>query len=112
MDVPRFSIMFLDEARDFMKSLDMETKQKIAADLKAATLTVDSTLFKKLHGTEIWEFRSKVNGLQYRLLAFWDKNRKSFVIATLAFIKKTQKTPLQEIKKAEKIMRKYYNQKI
>jgi hypothetical protein len=56
MDVPRFSIMFLDEARDFLKSLDMETKQKIAADLKAATLTVDSTLFKKLHGTEIWNF--------------------------------------------------------
>ena len=50
--------------------------------------------------------------LQYRLLAFWDKNRKSLVIATHAFIKKTQKTPLQEIKKAEKIMRKYYNQKI
>ena len=112
MDVPRFSIILLDDARDFLKSLDMETKHEIAADLKAATLTVNSSLFKKLNGTEIWEFRSKVNGLQYRLLAFWDKNRKSLVIATHAFIKKTQKTPLQEIKKAEKIRRKYYNQKI
>ena len=112
MDVPRFGIMLLDDARVFLKSLDMETKQEIAADLKAATLTVNSNLFKKLQGTEIWEFRSKVNGLQYRLLAYWDKNRKSLVVATHAFVKKTQQTPLQEIKRAEKIMKKYYNQNI
>jgi phage-related protein len=44
------------------------------------------------------------------LLAFWDKRDKSetLVIATHGFIKKTQKTPKDEIKKARQIMELYF----
>ena len=45
---------------------------------------------------------------QFRMLAFWDKTQNALVIATHGFIKKSQKTPLKEIEKAEQIMRKYY----
>lgn len=106
----RFSIKMLSEAYNFFKELDQKSKEQIALDLKYATMSTNAQLFKKLVGTDIWEFRSKAGGKQYRLLAFWDKNTKSMVVATHGFIKKTQKTPLQEIKKAVKLMNQYYQQ--
>lgn len=46
-------------------------------------------------------------------MAFWDKDngRNTLVIATHGFIKKTQKTPIQEINKAEEIRKAYFNSK-
>ncbi|MBQ4508325.1 MAG: type II toxin-antitoxin system RelE/ParE family toxin [Paludibacteraceae bacterium] len=103
----RFDVYFLGEARDFLQSLSKGEKEEILADIKAATQTINSTLFKKL-SNEIWEFRSKYGGRQFRMLAFWDKKQKAMVIATHGFIKKTQKVPQREIERAEQIMRKYY----
>lgn len=70
-------------------------------------------LFKKLDDTDIWEFRTQYGGIQYRLLAFWDKvnGTDTLVIATHGFIKKTQKTPPKEIAKAEEIRTRYFNAK-
>ena len=45
-----------------------------------------------------------------RLFAFWDSTTKSMVVATHGIIKKPQKTPPKEIKRAEDIMKLYYNQ--
>ena len=61
----------------------------------------------------IWEFRTKYMTKQIRLLAFWDKTEKkeTLVVATHGFIKKTQKTPKSEIKKAEKIRKQYFKEK-
>jgi ABC-type Mn2+/Zn2+ transport system ATPase subunit len=45
------------------------------------------------------------NGIAYWLFAFWDKSsgKETLVMATLGFIKKKQKTPVNEIRKAEEI---------
>ncbi|MDD6669211.1 MAG: type II toxin-antitoxin system RelE/ParE family toxin [Bacteroidales bacterium] len=51
---------------------------------------------------------TRYQGMAYRLLAFWDKDMKALVIATHGFIKKKQKTPSNEIKRAEDLMKKYY----
>ena len=69
----------------------------------------DPQLFKKLN-KDIWEFRTLYNGLQYRLLAFWDKTGEvdTFVIATHGFIKKADKMPSNEIEKAENIRELYF----
>lgn len=69
-------------------------------------------LFKKLSG-EIWEFRTKYNGLQYRLLAFWDKTEKveTIVVSTHGFVKKVDKVSQTEINKAEQLRRLYFDQK-
>lgn len=74
---------------------------------------MDPELFKKLDDTDIWEFRTHYNKIQYRMLAFWDKNSDvdTLVIATHGFIKKTQKTPQKEILKAEEIRKIYFNSK-
>ncbi|WP_231390026.1 type II toxin-antitoxin system RelE/ParE family toxin [Sphingobacterium pedocola] len=51
-------------------------------------------MFKKLNN-DIWEFRTLYQGLQYRLLAFWDKtfSSETMVISTHGFIKKRSKVP-------------------
>jgi phage-related protein len=68
-------------------------------------------IFKKLENTEIWEFRTLYNGICYRLFSFWDTEEETLVIATHGIIKKTQKTPLKEIAKAEEIRKEYFNSK-
>ena len=67
-------------------------------------------MFKKL-ADEIWEFRTKYSGKEFRLLAFWDKDESTntLVIATHGFIKKQQKTPKNEIERAEQLRKDYFN---
>jgi len=66
----------------------------------------------KLDGSsDIWEFRTKYNGMEYRLLAFWDEQEKRLVVATHGFVKKTWKVPSKEIARAEALREKYYESK-
>ena len=102
-----FDVEFLDEAREFIKQLSEEEKKIVLKRINVAKTIRNSKLFEKLTN-DIWEFRARHNGLQYRIFAFWDKTRKSMVLGTHGFIKKTQKVPQQEIKHAEQIMKNYY----
>ena len=43
--------------------------------------------------------------------AFLDTEEETLVIATHGIVKKTQKTPLKEITKAEEIRKEYFNNK-
>lgn len=107
-----FETTFLEEADKFIAGLDMKAVKKLIYNIDLAEQTNDPTLFKKLK-KEIWEIRLRHGGLQIRLLAFWDKtnNQKTLVIATHGFIKKADKVPLQEIERAENIMKKYFENK-
>ncbi len=109
----KFEVDFLGEAIDFMESLDEKTREKIYYNLRKSQLVNDPELFKKLNQL-IWEFRTKYNKKNYRLLSFWDKTDKeeTLVIATHGFLKKTKKTPKIEIKKAEEIRVEYFEQKM
>lgn len=49
--------------------------------------------------------------MAYRLLAFWDTETETLVIATHGFTKKSQKTPPKEIAKAQEIRKEYFNSK-
>jgi hypothetical protein len=59
------------------------------------------------------QFRSLYSGIQYRLLAFWDKDNKTetLVFATHGIIKKTSKVDKKEIDKANKIRITYFKNK-
>jgi phage-related protein len=72
---------------------------------------IDKTFFKKLAGSDIWEFRTLYDGVQYRIFAFWDTEAETLVLTTHGIIKKTQKTPAKEIAKAERIRKEYFNSK-
>lgn len=67
-----FETIFLEEAERFISKLDNKSAVKIIYNIDLAEQTNDPKLFKKL-SDEIWEFRTKYQGRQYRLLAFWDK---------------------------------------
>lgn len=97
---PRFKVILLPDVHEYLATLTEKARNKIISNVRKATLVIDPELFKKLGDTEIWEFRTRFNGMTYRPLAFWDENQKSIVIATHGFTKKTQKTPPNEIKRA------------
>lgn len=100
--------MILDEAKRFVLGLPRQAMSKVFYNVqRIADGERNTELFKKLEGTEIWEFRTLYNGIQYRLFAFWDTRRETLVVATHGIIKKSQKTPSKEIAKAEKIRQEY-----
>ncbi len=108
-----FETRFLEEANEFISSLDLKTVKKIFYNIDLAEQTNDPKLFKKLQ-SDIWEFRTKHAGLQIRLLAFWDKtdNKETLVFATHGFIKKVDKVPANEIARAVRLRDKYFNNKL
>lgn len=107
-----FEIIFLEQALEFIDSLDKKSRIKVIYNIDKAKLKTDPKLFKKLDD-DIWEFRTVFKGLQYRLLAFWDKtdNSETLVLATHGFIKKVNKVPKKEIEKAKRIRTAYFEQK-
>jgi phage-related protein len=107
-----FETIFLEEANEFIAGLDSKSIKKIFYNIDLAEQTNDPKLFKKLQN-DIWELRTTFAGLQFRLLAFWDKtdNKRTLVIATHGFTKKVDKVPIIEIERAIKLREKYFNSK-
>lgn len=108
----KFEIKLLEEAFKFIKSQNDKVQDKIFYNIRKAQILNDPKLFKKPN-RNIWEFRTKYAGLQYRILAFWDKesNEVALVCGTHGFVKKTDKVSPQEIEKAEQIRIEYFKQK-
>ncbi len=108
----KFNVQFLEEAKVVLDNLDEKTREKIIYNIRKAQVTNDKDLFKKLTD-EIWEFRTLFNKTYYRLFAFWDKtsNTATVVISTHGLIKKTDKIPLGDISKAERLKELYFEQK-
>jgi hypothetical protein len=78
-----FEIVILDEAFEFLNGLEKKHYEKIIYNIRKSQVRTDPELFKKLTD-EIWEFRTLYQGIQYRLLAFWDKtlSTETLVIST------------------------------
>ena len=108
---PYFEVELLPEAVAFLEQLDEKAREKIYYNIRKAQLINDNELFKKLNDC-IWEFRTLYNNKAYRLFSFWDTDKATMVIATHSILKKTQKTPLKEIRKAEAIRNQYLNHKL
>ena len=102
----------MEEAAEFLDNLDEKARDKVIYNIHKARFSNDRELFKKLKD-EIWEFRTLFNKTHYRLFAFWDKTGKSetVVISTHGLIKKSDKTPRIDIKKAERIRKLYFERK-
>lgn len=107
-----FEILFLEEAFEFLNGLERKHYEKILYNIRKSQVELDPELFKKL-SEDIWEFRTLYQGLQYRLLAFWDKTSSTdtLVVSTHGFIKKRSKVSDKEIQKAATIRIKYFADK-
>lgn len=106
----KFDIIYMEDAINYIKSLPDKVQDKIAYNITKSRYVIDKELFKKLNDN-IWEFRTQYQGMTYRLLAFWDNESKSLVVATHGFIKKTWKVPKNEIDKAEALRQEYFSNK-
>ncbi len=112
MVTPKFNVLFLEEASAFLDKIDDKAREKIIYNIRKAQILNDNELFKKLND-QIWEFRTFYKKTKYRLFAFWDKTDRmdSLVITTHGLIKKTDKTPLADLEKSERIRKLYFEQK-
>ena len=105
-------IFYGDHVIDFYKSQDLKVQEKIeyVLDLVRFESYVPVRFFKKLENTDgIFEVRVITFQKSIRILCFLDEDR--IVVLTNAFVKKSQKTPRNEIKLAEKLKYEYLNQK-
>ncbi len=108
----KYKIILNAEVRNFIKSMPPKAANKVVYNLNViAGGLIDKELFKKLTGTNIWEFRTLYMGICYRLLAFWDTTEETLIITTHGFVKKTDKTPIKEIERAENARKLYFEQK-
>jgi phage-related protein len=99
--------------REFLDSLAGKTAQKVAwvLSLIEDLDVVPSTYFKKLVSTEeIWECRIQHGSNAYRIFCFFDGN--AVVVLTHGLIKKTRKTPVREIERAEAYRRDYFQRRL
>lgn len=97
---------------DFYNKQDAKTKAKIDYVLKIIRELdqIPSQYFKHLEGTDaLYEARIKLASNIYRVLCFFDEG--NLVVLLNGFQKKTQKTPKNEIKLAEKLKKAYYEEK-
>jgi len=108
----KITVELLNEAAEFVFGQRKAITDKIFYNIhRVLEGERDPELFKKLDGTDIWEFRTLYNGIAYRLFAFWDTESGALIVATHGIVKKTQKTPSKEIRKAERIRQEYFNDK-
>ena len=98
---PKFSVKYLPEAVEFLNTLEQKIKNKIEYNIVISTYEINRDLFKKLN-ENIWEFRTRFNGMAYRLFAFWDNEEKALVIATHGIIKRHRKRLQRRLRRQKK----------
>lgn len=97
---------------DFYKAQEEKVQEKIeyVLDLVRFEKQVPKKFFKALKNTDgIYEVRIITTFKSIRILCFQDDG--NLIILVNCFVKKTQKTPVKEIKLAEKLKKKYLKEK-
>ena len=103
-------VRLLKDAEEFLDCIDEKSRKKIMTDMRKTVAGLRGDWFRKMPGTDgLWEFRTLFNKIQYRVFAFWDtrEKEKTLIICTHGLIKKTDRTPAQDIEKAERIKHEY-----
>ena len=108
----RTVITYKEYFEEFLSKQRQKVKEKIFWTflLIEQVQQVPETYLKHIEGTEgLYEIRVQFSSDIFRIFCFFDEGQ--LVVLANGFIKKTQKTPRQEILKALKIMEEYYENK-
>lgn len=103
---------YQDHFTDFYFDQPEKVQRKIdyVLDLIRTVDRVPEKFMKHITNSDgIYEIRVKVGSNIYRIMCFWDDG--NLVVLINSFQKKTQKTPKNEIKKAEKLKQQYFEDK-
>lgn len=108
-EVITFIIDFFDEVefRDFLNTLDVKLKAKIEVQLMNIEVSGHFPSVDHLKD-EIYEFRFKQGSNIVRVLWAFNQERRSILVITHGFVKKSQKTPRREINQAQSKLKLYY----
>ena len=108
----RTTYVYGNEFWDFYYSqkTDIQVKIDWTIGLVRSLRMIPEKFFKHLEGTDgLFEIRVKVGSDIFRIFCFFDEG--NLVILLNGFQKKTDKTPKNEIEKAERLKQKYYEDK-
>lgn len=103
---------YKDYFKDFKRTVPQQVLRKFyEVFIYIMTLEViPSVYFRSIEGVkDLFEIRIEEGGNIYRVFCCFDEG--NLVVLFNAFQKKTQKTPQNEIKKAERIMKEYFENK-
>ncbi|MCX6249359.1 MAG: type II toxin-antitoxin system RelE/ParE family toxin [Bacteroidetes bacterium] len=97
---------------DFYATLNPDVKKKFnwTLQLISEIESVPEKYFSHMTGSScLFEIRVEVGTNIYRVFSFFDEGK--LVVLVNGFIKKTQKTPKNEIEQAEKLKKQYFDEK-
>ena len=112
MSKKRELLFFKNYFEDFYKIQPEKVKKKIIWTLKVIEELdlIPETYFKhQKNTTGLYEIRIQAGNNIYRIFCFFDQD--NLVVIGHGFQKKTQKTPKQQIERAEQIKKEYYETK-
>lgn len=105
-------ILYKDYFIKFYEKQETKVQAKIeyVLDLVRYEKNVPAKFFKHLENTDgIYEVRVLTTFKSIRILCFLDNG--NLVVLANCFLKKTQKTPVKEIRLAERLKKEYLNEK-
>ena len=105
-------VVFEDHFKEFRKTLDRETLKKLYQVLTLIMMvkSIPVKFLKAIRGRPgLFEIRVEQGNNIYRVFCCFDEG--NLVILFNGFQKKTQKTPIEQLDKAEALMKKYFDQK-
>jgi phage-related protein len=113
MESIREIVFYKEYFNDFFETLDNKAKDKVDEVLFMITILdrIPKKFFKSIEGIKgLYEIRIEFESNIYRIFCCFDKGK--LIILFNGFQKKSQKTPSNELKKAEKILNEYFNEQI
>jgi phage-related protein len=105
-------VVFEDHFKEFRKTLDRDTLMKLYQVLTLIMMVevVPVRFLKAIAGRKgLYEIRVEKGNNIYRVFCCFDEG--NLVILFNGFQKKTQKTPVEQLDKAEALMKKYFDLK-
>lgn len=105
-------VFYGDYFIDFYSKLDVKVQNKVEYIFKLIRQVdrIPSKFFKHLTTTnDLYEIRIDYQSNIYRVFCFFDEGK--LIVLLNGFQKKTQKTPKNEIEKAERLKKEYYKLK-
>ena len=111
MEKIREIVFYKNYFDDFFETLTEKVKFKIDEVLFMTTILerFPTKFLKSITGIKgLFEIRVEYEGNIYRIFCCFDRG--NLVVLFNGFQKKTQKTPIKELNKAEKIMMDYFNE--
>ena len=105
-------VVFENHFKEFRKTLDREALKKLYQVLTLIMMVevIPVKFLKAIEGRKgLYEIRIEHGNSIYRVFCCFDEE--NLVILFNGFQKKTQKTPIEQLDKAEALMKKYFDQK-